>query len=251
MTEQQNLSGRIAVITGATSGIGAATARRFAAEGAKVALIGRREDRLKALAAELGEHAVGVAADVSDRASMATAAQAVREALGPVDLVVANAGTMRGAPFESAQPAEWEEMFAVNVNGLAYTGHAFIDDLLAAAAEGRSADLVHVGSVAADTVYPGYSVYSASKAAVAQLTRALRIELGPRGIRVKNVEPGMTATELGQDMLDETQRESLDEVREQLESLAPEDIADAIAYAVAAPTRLNLAHIVAVPTWQS
>ncbi|MEV6324924.1 SDR family oxidoreductase [Nocardia sp. NPDC051787] len=251
MTEQHNtLAGRVAVVTGATSGIGAATARRLAADGASVALIGRREERLKEMAAEIGEKAAAVAADVSDLDSMTRAAETVRAALGPVDLVVANAGTMRGAPYESAQPAEWDQMIGTNLNGLIYTGRVFVDDLLAAAAEGRSADLVHVGSIASHTFYPTYAVYAATKAAVATLTRSLRVELGPRNVRVKTVEPGMTATELGEDMLDDGAREQFGEVRKTVQALEPGDIADTIAYAVAAPTRLNLAHIIALPSWQ-
>ncbi|MET9832613.1 SDR family oxidoreductase [Streptomyces sp. NPDC006385] len=254
MTEQHNtLAGRVAVVTGATGGIGAATARRLAAGGASVALIGRREERLKELAAEMGEiggKAVAVAADVSDLEAMTRAAETVRTALGPVDLVVANAGTMLGAPYESAQPVEWDRMIGTNLSGLIYTGRVFVDDLLATAAEGRSADLVHVGSIASHTFYPTYAVYAATKAAVATLTRSLRVELGPRNVRVKNVEPGMTATELGGDMLDDGAREQFAEVRKTVQALEPGDIADAIAYACAAPTRLNLAHLIALPSWQ-
>ena len=111
--------------------------------------------------------------------------------LGRVDLVVANAGVMYGAPFEQADTSEWQQMLDVNVGGLLNTGRAFIDDLLAAAADGRPADLVHVGSVGGHQLFPSYGVYCATKAAVEHLTRNLRLDLGPRGVRVKSIEPGI------------------------------------------------------------
>lgn len=251
MTTAQNtdrLTGRVAVVTGATSGIGGATARRLAADGAAVAVVGRREDRLKALAEEIGGHAVP--ADVGDLAAVSAAADAVRAELGRVDLVVANAGVMLAAPFESAETREWDEMIATNVNGLLYTGRAFARDLLEVAAEGGAADLVHVGSIGSHWIFPQYAVYGATKAAVAHLTRNLRAELGPRGVRVKNVEPGFVGTELGDGMVDGGNREQLGQWRRSMEILGPDDIADAIAYAVAAPVRVNVAELVVVPTPQ-
>ncbi|BCB86354.1 oxidoreductase [Phytohabitans suffuscus] len=171
MTDNNTLSGRVAVVTGATSGIGAATARRLVAAGASVALLGRREDRLKGLTTEIGPAAVPVAVDVADQEAVYAAAATARSALGRVDLVVANAGVMLAAPFESAQTVEWDQMIGTNLNGLLYTARAFVDDLLAAAADGRAADLVLVGSIGGHQVFPNYAVYTATKAAVAHLTR--------------------------------------------------------------------------------
>jgi len=131
-----------------------------------------------------------------------------------------------------------------------YTGRAFVDDLLAVAAEGKPADLVHVGSVGGHAVFPNYGVYMATKAAVAHLTRGLRAEFGPRGVRVKNVEPGFVETELGDGMQDAGQREQLAQWRDSLAMLTAEDIADAIAYAAAAPPRMNVAELIVVPTQQ-
>lgn len=245
-----NLSGRVAVVTGASSGIGAATARRLARSGAKVALLGRRKDRIEELAAELGADALAVVADVGDQQSVRDAAAAVRAAFGRVDLVVANAGVMLAAPFESALTDEWDQMVGTNVTGLLYTGRAFIDDLLAAASDGKRADLVLVGSIGGHTVFPNYAVYTATKAAVAHLTRNLRAEFGPRGVRIKNIEPGFVGTELGDGMQDEQQRSGLAQWRTAIEILEPADIADAIAYAVDVPRHVNIAEIVVVPTQQ-
>ncbi|GAB7036369.1 MULTISPECIES: SDR family oxidoreductase [Catenuloplanes] len=246
------LTGRIAVVTGASAGIGAALARRFADEGADVALIGRRAGRLDELAGELraknGVRALAVPVDVSDSAAMTAAAGTVRDELGRPDLVVANAGVMLGAPFEEADTGEWDRMIDVNLRGLITTGHVFVDDLLAAAGAGRRADLVNVGSIAADVIFADYPVYGATKAAVAQLTRNLRAALGPRGVRVRNVAPAFAMTELGADMAHEATRTGLDELRAGLETITAEDVADAVVYSVAVPARVNLADLTVVPT---
>ncbi|MFE3322295.1 SDR family oxidoreductase [Nocardia sp. NPDC059195] len=250
MANNDNIENRVAVVTGASSGIGAATARRLSAEGMKVALLGRRKDRLAELAHDIGANTLAVTADVSVRQSVLDAAAEVRSAFGPVDLVVANAGVMLGAPFEHAEIDEWDQMVGTNVNGLLYTGRAFIDDLLAAANAGRRADLVLVGSIGGHVAFPNYGVYCATKAAVAHLTRTLRTEFGPRGVRVKNIEPGFVGTELGAGMRDDNRRAELDEWRNGLEILVPEDIADAIAFATSAPRRVNVAELIVVPTAQ-
>ncbi|MFI0779514.1 SDR family oxidoreductase [Streptomyces sp. NPDC021212] len=130
------------------------------------------------------------------------------------------------------------------------TARTFTDDLIATAADGHPADLVHVGSVAGHALYPNWSVYSATKAAVAHLTRNLRAELGPRNVRVKNVEPGVTLTELGTDMRDTQMSATLSGMRTALHPLAAEDLAEAIAHAVAAPPHVNIAELVVVPVQQ-
>jgi NADP-dependent 3-hydroxy acid dehydrogenase YdfG len=249
MTENNHdFTGRIAVVTGASSGIGAAAARALAAGGARVAVLARRTDRIEALAKEID--GVAVPADVTDPESLARAAATIRAELGRPDLVVANAGVMLGAPFATAEPIEWSSMVDTNVTGLLNTGKAFVDDLLAAAADGRPADLVHVGSIASHEVFPGYAVYSATKAGVAALTRGLRLELGPRGVRVRAIEPGVTESELGDTMLDTEGRATLEEIRRQIGPIPASDIAEAIAWSAAAPARVNVAQLIVVPTAQ-
>lgn len=138
-------------------------------------------------------------------------------------------------------------MLDTNVTGLIDTARAFVSDLLAT--PGR-ADLVLVGSVAASSYFPTYAVYSATKAAVAALSRGLRLELGPRGVRVRTIEPGLTSSDLGSGMLDPDGRAGLAQFRENLDSIPAGDIADAIAWASALPARVNVAELVVLPTAQ-
>jgi NADP-dependent 3-hydroxy acid dehydrogenase YdfG len=246
MTGTSNLQNRIAVVTGASSGIGAATARALAAAGARVAVLGRRAERIAPLATEIG--GLAVTADVTT--DLSAAVDQVHDELGRPDLVVANAGVMLAAPYDTADPAEWARMIDTNLRGLIATGRAFVDDLLRAAADGRPADLVHVGSIGGHVVFPTYAVYGATKAAVAQLTRDLRAELGPRGVRVRTIEPGLTDTELGHGMLDPQAREFLATLREKLVPIPPADIAEAITWSAALPSRVNVAELIVLPTGQ-
>lgn len=250
-TTSSDLSGRTAVVTGAASGIGAATARLLAARGARVALLARREDRLKELAAEIG--AVPVVVDVTDQASVDAAAARVRAELGRVDLVVNAAGVMLPNPVDDGRLDEWTRMIDTNVTGVLRVIRAFSADLVSAAAEGATADLVNVSSIGAHVVFPNYAVYGATKAAVTFLSAALRTEYGPRDVRVTNVEPGLTDTELGRhtDNAELGLDGQLGEMFEAIGSLAPEDVADLVAYTVSRPRHVNLRQIVVLPTRQA
>jgi NADP-dependent 3-hydroxy acid dehydrogenase YdfG len=251
MTNPRFLDGRVAVVTGASSGIGAATARRLVADGASVALLARRADRLDALAAELGDAALPVAVDVTDPIALEHAAGVVADRFGTVDLVVANAGVMLPAPFADGTRDQWERMLSLNVLGLLDTARVFLPGLLRAADAGRAADLVVVSSIAARQQFDGYAVYGATKAAVTHLAANLRGELGPRGLRVTNLEPGLIDSELADNVIHEGARATLAQWREAITPLASDDVADTIAMIAGLPAHVHLREVVVQPTRQA
>ncbi|MBS4100646.1 SDR family oxidoreductase [Tsukamurella paurometabola] len=242
-----SLTDRTALITGAGSGIGAATAAALAAAGARTALIGRRPDRLADLAAATG--AAYAATDVTDRASFGAAVADLRERVGRFDLVVANAGTMLPAAFDTADAGDWDRMVATNITGLLTTARATINDLIAAA-EAGPADLVLIGSIGAHIVLPGYSVYNATKAAVAHLTRHLREEFGPRGVRVRLIEPGMVESELGAGVTDPDAAAALRQYAVENPPIPASAIGDAVVWGAALPAGVNVASMIVLPTVQ-
>lgn len=250
----ENLSGRTAVVTGAASGIGEAVARQLAAQGTRVALFARRADRLEAVAGKIraeGGEALVVAADVTDDASVEAARDLVHETYGRVDLVVNNAGVMLPNPVDDGRLDEWQRMLDTNVTGVLRVIRAFTADLVAAAAEGRTADLVNVSSIGAHVTFPNYAVYGATKAAVTYLSQSLRTELGPRDVRVTNVEPGLTETELKAHVGNAELSGQLDGMLQAIGSLAAAEVADVVAYATSRPRHVNLRQIMVLPTRQA
>ncbi|MGK5549328.1 SDR family oxidoreductase [Streptomyces sp. URMC 127] len=248
------LAGRTAVVTGAASGMGEATARLLAADGARVALLSRRRDRLDELAAKIvsdGGQALVVPVDVTDQASVDAAVDAVHEAYGPADLVVNNAGVMLPNPIADGRVDEWSRMIDTNITGALRIIRAFTADLVAAAADGRTADLVNVSSIAAHLTFPNYAVYSATKAALTHLSAMLRTELGPQDVRVTNIEPGMTDTELGGHMDNAALAEELRGLQEAVGSLSSDEIADVIGFVTSRPRHVNLRQVMVLPTRQA
>ncbi|MFI5680975.1 SDR family oxidoreductase [Streptomyces cellulosae] len=251
----QNLAGRTVVVTGAASGIGEAVAVRLAAEGARVALLARRAERLEAIAGKIragGGEALAVVADVTDDASVEAAAARVREAYGTVDLVVNNAGVMLPNPIDEGRIDEWQRMLDTNVTGVLRIIRAFTGDLVRAAEEGRTADLVNISSIGAHvTNFTNYAVYGATKAAVTHLSALLRTEFGPRDVRVTNIEPGLTETELSTHIDSEELSGQLDGMVEAIGTLAAEEIADVVGYVASRPRHVNLRQIMVLPTRQA
>ncbi|MFJ5922477.1 SDR family oxidoreductase [Kitasatospora sp. NPDC092948] len=247
------LHGRTAVVTGAASGIGEAVARQLVADGARVALLARRKDRLEQLAAELGPNALAAPVDVTDRASVDSARQQVHAAFGRVDLVVNAAGVMLPNPVDDGRLDEWTRMVDTNLTGVLRVVRAFGPDLVAAAADGATADLLNVSSIGAHVVFPNYAVYGATKAAVTQLSAALRSEYGPRDVRVTNVEPGLTDTELGShiDNPELGPDGQLGAMFDAIGALSPADVADLVGYVVGRPRHINLSQVVVLPTRQA
>ncbi len=248
------LAGRVAVVTGASSGIGEATARRLASLGASVALVARRKDRLDALASAIasgGGRALALAVDLGSAESIEGAARAVAAELGAVDLVVNNAGVMLASPVEERRRADWEQMIDLNLAGAMRVIGAFANPLIEAARRGGPADLVNVSSVGAHGVFPKFAVYCATKAAMTHLSRNLRAELGPKGVRVSALEPGLVRTELQGHVTDEGALAWLEGARQTITWLDAADVAETIAFLASLPRHVNLAHLAIMPTEQA
>lgn len=250
----ENLAGRTAVVTGAASGIGEAVAVLLAAQGASVALLARRRERLDAVVEKIradGGQALAVAADVTDAGSVDAAVERIHAEYGAVDLVVNAAGVMLPNPVDDGRIDEWQRMIDTNVTGVLRMIRAFTGDLLAAAAAGRAADLVNISSVGAHLTFPTYAVYGATKAALTHLSQTLRTEFGPRDVRVTNIEPGLTRTELASHIEKDTLREFVEGMADTMGSLSSEEVADVVAYVSSRPRHVNLRQVMVLPTRQA
>jgi len=243
------LQGTVALVTGASSGIGEAAARALAAHGATVAVAARRKDRLDALAGEIG--GLAIEADVTQREQATAAVETTVSELGRLDIVINNAGVMLLGTIADAPVEEWDRMFDLNVKGLMYVAHAALPHLIEAADSDprRVADLVNVSSVAGRRVGVGGGGYQATKHAVGVFSEALRQEVTERHVRVALMEPGAVATELTHHMRPEI-RDALSSAATGNEILQSEDIADAIAYMVTRPRHMGINEMLIRPTEQ-
>jgi serine 3-dehydrogenase len=241
----KTLDGTLALVTGASSGIGLATARALGAAGAKLVLAARRAERLQELAQDLARSSGGVevlALDVRDGKGVA-AALAGRS----FDLVVANAGLGRGlGPLQDGNPADWDEMIDTNVKGLLHTLRATLPAMIAR----ERGDVVVLGSVAGRQVYPGGNVYCATKFAVRALYEGLRLDAAGKGIRFTTVDPGLVETEFSLVRF-RGDAERAQKTYTGFLPLTPADVADAILYAVTRPRHVNVGEIVLWPTAQA
>lgn len=251
------LEGTVAVVTGASSGIGEATARALAARGARVAVLARRADRLDALVTAIqttGGTALAVPTDITDRTQVDAAIATVVERFGRLDILVNNAGLMLLGPVEGADVEEWERMIAVNQKGLLHATHAALPHLLAAARDGLRgvADVVNVSSIAGRQAWANFGVYAMTKFGVNGFTEALRQEVTKKNVRVGVLEPGAVATELiaqnNQQVQDDLAASDAEAIPERL---LPEDIADSITYMVTRPRRASVAELWNMPTCQA
>jgi NADP-dependent 3-hydroxy acid dehydrogenase YdfG len=248
------LNGTVAFVTGASSGIGAATAEQLATEGAAVALVARRRDRLDELDGRIraaGGRALIIECDVTDEGSVHAAVDRTIDEFGRLDIVVANAGVMLLGPIIGAPTDEWRRMMELNVLGLMYTAQAAIPHLLSAAeSEPRQvSDLVLISSVAGRVARQGSGVYNASKHAVGAFAESLRQEVTERHLRVSLVEPGAVDTELAS----HNRPEVLQGIRgrfEGIERLEAGDISDAITYIVTRPRHSAINELLIRPTEQ-
>src|SRR3954471_7103763 len=242
----QPLDGTVALVTGASSGIGEATARALAAHGATVAVVARRKDRLDALTAEIG--GLAIETDVTDREQAQAAVERTVQELGRLDIVINNAGVMLLGPIVDAPVEEWDRMIELNLQGLLYVAHAALPHLLRAAEREprRVADLVNVSSVAGRRVGAGGGIYQLTKHGVGAFSEALRQEVTARHVRSSLVEPGATTSELVTHVREEVRRQ----LPANAERLAAEDVADAIVYIVTRPRHVAINEILVRPTAQ-
>ncbi|MDF3140850.1 MULTISPECIES: SDR family NAD(P)-dependent oxidoreductase [unclassified Streptomyces] len=250
----RRLEGTVALVTGASSGIGHATALELAREGASVALVGRREDRLTDLAAEIsnaGGKALVVPADITTAEAAAEAVERTVDGLSRLDILVNNAGLMLLGPAPGADLNDWRRMIDINLMGLMYTAHAAVPHLVKAAAEGprQVADIVNIGSLAGRNAYAMSAVYSATKFGVGAFSEALRQELARQHVRVSVVEPGSVDTELRTHNPDVIQQHIVAALGD-IDRLQSQDIADTVGYIVTRPRHVAVAELLVRPTEQ-
>ncbi len=236
------LAGAVALVTGASSGIGAAVARQLARHGASVAVVARRREGLDQLASEIaatGGKTLAVEADITDPERAAETVQETLDHLGRLDILVNNAGVMLLGTALHTTVEEWDQMVALNIAALLHVTHAAVPYLIDAAVTSprRVADIVNIGSTAGRVARPGSSVYNLTKFGLNGFTESLRQELLTERVRVSVVEPGTVDTELVNHLGDDTR----DAVRQQvngIQALQPDDVADAVAYIVTKPRRV-------------
>jgi NADP-dependent 3-hydroxy acid dehydrogenase YdfG len=250
---EKPLQGTAVLVTGASSGIGAATARRLAGEGAAVALVARRRDRLDKLASTISGSALVVEADVTDQTQAVSAVERTVAALGRLDILVNNAGIMLLGPALDSPTQEWDRMIALNAQGSLYVTHAALPHLVRAAGNSPRdvADLIFISSTAGRVARPGGSVYSLTKFGIAAFAESLRQELIAKRVRVSIVEPGTVHTELVTHLRADIRQNAEGQI-DSIEALEPEDIADAVAYIVTRPRRVAVNELLvraAEQTW--
>jgi NADP-dependent 3-hydroxy acid dehydrogenase YdfG len=245
------LEGTVALVTGASSGIGEATALALAAEGARVAVAARRRDRLEALAERIGSDALVLETDVTDEAAARSMVETTVKELGRLDTLVNNAGVMLLGPIEGAPVEEWRRMVELNLLGLLYCTHAALPHLIeAAAAEPRRvADVVNVSSVAGRAARQGSGVYNATKFGVGAFSESLRQEVTRRHVRVSLIEPGATMTELAGHNRPEVIK-TMSANFGDTELMVAEDIAESIIFTVTRPRRVAVNEVLIRPTEQ-
>jgi 3-hydroxy acid dehydrogenase / malonic semialdehyde reductase len=241
-----SLQDRVAFVTGATSGFGAAIAEAFAAAGARVVVSGRREDRLREVARKLGDRAHAIVLDVRDRAAIEAAVAALPPAFAAVDLLVNNAGLALGLEMaHKASLEDWETMIDTNCRGLVTCTRTLLPGMVA---RGRG-HVVNIGSVAANYPYPGGNVYGATKAFVHQFSQNLKAELLGTPVRVTVIEPGMAETEFSLVRLRDAEKAGA--VYRGLDPLTAGDVADAVLWCVTRPPRVNVNVVELMPAQQA
>ncbi len=240
------LADAVVFITGATSGFGAAAARRFAADGARLVLCGRRADRLAQLQADLNSPTLALTFDVRDRAAVSAAVEALPEPYRAVDILINSAGLALGlGPAAQADIDDWETMIDTNIKGLAYCTRALLPGMV----ERRRGHVINLGSVAGRYPYAGGNVYGGTKAFVEQFSLNLRADVQGAGVRVTNIEPGMCETEFSLVRF-KGDAKAADDVYRGMTPLSADDIAECIHWVASLPEHININRIEVMPTAQ-
>ena len=240
---------KTALVTGATSGIGKATAQILAKNNYKIILCGRREDRLNDLEKELSEFTEvhTLCFDVRDKKAVFESINSIPEAFSTIDILINNAGNAHGLdPIQNGDLDDWDAMIDINVKGLLYVSKAIIPQMI----ERKSGHIINIGSIAGKEVYPNGNVYCASKHAVDALNQAMRMDLNPYGIRVGAIHPGAVETEFSEVRF-KGDADRAASVYKGFEPLHPEDIADIIHFVVSRPYHVNIADLMVLPTAQA
>lgn len=242
----KSLNGRVALVTGASSGFGEATALLLAQAGARVAICARRRDRLEALAQRIGGEALVIEADLSREEEAVRAVRETEQHFGRLDILINNAGVMYLGPIETADLSKWRHMYDLNVMGLMAATQAALPGMR----ERRDGHVVNISSTAGRMSNAGAGGYSGTKFAVNAFSEALRKEVYKDNVRVTVIEPGAAATELREHIPDAATQKSLNAWAESMRQLQPEDIAEAILFAVSQPDHVNINEILMRPTDQ-
>jgi NADP-dependent 3-hydroxy acid dehydrogenase YdfG len=241
------MKNKIVLITGASSGIGWATAEAFADRGANLILCGRRKEKLKELSQKLATKSLLLTFDVRNRKAVFESLSHLPEEWKNVDILINNAGNAHGLdPVQTANLDDWDAMIDGNVKGLMYVTKAILPNML----KMKEGHIINLGSIAGKEVYPNGNVYCSSKYAVDAFTQGLRIDLNPDGIKVSAIHPGLVHTEFSEVRFKGDQK-SADKVYDGIEALRAIDVADAILYIALAPAKVNIADLVLLPTRQA
>jgi len=239
---------KVALITGATSGIGKATALEFAKHGINLILCGRRQERLdelkKSLGADVNVHTLNF--DVRDKTEVSKAISSLPEPFNTIDILINNAGNAHGLdPIQTGDLDDWDAMIDINVKGLLYVSKAIIPQMTAQ----ESGHIINIGSLAGKEVYPKGNVYCASKHAVHAITEGMRMDLNPFGIKVCGINPGLVETEFSEVRFKGD--DIADSVYKGYKALQPEDIAEIIHFAISRPAHVNIADLLVLPSAQA
>jgi len=245
-----NTQSKVALITGASSGIGEGVAKLLAANGVKVGLAARRKDKLEGLLKDIkskGGEGIVIEMDVTDQHSVGKGIESLVKAYGTIDILVNNAGLMPLSDVESLKLDEWHKMVDVNVKGLLNVTAAVLPILM----KQNSGHIFNLSSIAGRKLFAGLSVYCATKHAVAAFSDIMRMELAPKyKIRVTSLQPGAVATELYDQITDPKYKQNMEDLKGQMTFLTPEDIAHSVLYALQAPDHVNVSEIFILPTEQ-